>query len=184
MHEKCIKEPGFRIDVLAYANEMGDSSIDGTVVTSNDEESIIAGKEADVTRSDINNEWQTKEMTSDVQTRQAQDRVEDEEQVANQRKIMRPNNKKTLADLSRPTQEITNPPAINPLQAQLPTNEEAYAVTNPDEILAASGNPIAMDDLTSISQMFLDQQFLGMDRVISYDEGLFTANMSWWGSDS
>ena len=43
---------------------------------------------------------------------------------------------------------------------------------------------MGMDDLNPISQMFVDQQFLDMDRVISYNDGLFSTNIGWWGQEN
>lgn len=34
-------------------------------------------------------------------------------------------------------------------------------------------------DLNSISQMFFDQQYIDMDRVISFDDGMFNADMNY-----
>ncbi len=87
-------------------------------------------------------------------------------------------------DSIRTFQKTPNAPFISSSQAQPSINQGAYASISPGEFVAVPGDTHATDDLTSISQMFLDQNFLDRDRVISYDEGLFTADMSWWGSGS
>ncbi|RDW68680.1 hypothetical protein BP5796_09337 [Coleophoma crateriformis] len=166
MHERCLSDSKYRIDVLAYANELGSSSIELPGAATMVRASAGSEEEANILKS---NKGRTSNKQSHMQIQETQDIAERGEQISCE---WRP---------SSSAREILVPPDANTTPAHLPIDEGQYILPHPTDI---PGDGVITDDLTSISQMSFDQQFLDRDRVISYDDGMFTANMDWWGQNS
>ena len=165
MHERCMNDLSFRIDVLAYANELAVDSINSPQVANtgqedtSDEEDIMARTEENTRRRKL-------KKPNHVRIPEVQDVAKDR-MTGHEGPFP-------------PTNELSTPISIDPTPVQLPVNQQSYPLMQPSNVPVMPGNDIAPDEFTYISQMFLNQQFLDRDRVISYDEGMFAANMDGW----
>lgn len=179
MHERCINDLSFRIDVLAYANELAIDSINSPRVANagqddtSDEEDIMA-------RTEENSRRRTIKRPDHARIPEVQDVAKDEDQVANGYQTSKSSRTTRHEGPFPPTNELSTPISIDPTPVQLPVNQQSYPLMQPPDVPGMPGNDIAPDEFTYISQMFLNQQFLDRDRVISYDEGMFAANMHGW----
>lgn len=179
MHEKCINDVSFRIEVLAYANELGVDSINSPQVVNvdqedtSDEEDIMASTDENSRRQRIN-------KPNHVQNPEIQDVAKSEDQAASGYQANESNGTTVCEGTFPSTGELRTPISIDPIPVQLPVNQQQYPLMQRPNIPVMQGNDIVPDEFTYISQMFLNQQFLDRDRVISYDEGMFAANMDGW----
>jgi hypothetical protein len=186
MHERCLKNPHFRIEVLGYANELENDSNDiphaacaAPATTSNDEEADLASSNRV-----SNSRRPTKKRRSHIKGQEGQDLVKGGEKI-DQRYIIRRQQKSKTGGVesSPPAQEIPTSLSPNLEPGHISTNEGPYASINAAEA-SVPGDGMLSGDFTYISQMFFDQQFLDRDRVISYDDGMFVADMDWLGNGS
>ncbi|KAH8819895.1 fungal-specific transcription factor domain-containing protein [Xylogone sp. PMI_703] len=185
MHERCAGDSEYRIDVLSYANELGnlgghipfvsDTAAVDREATGNEETCVISSSRSGPPRT-------RRRPDHHVRTPKLKDAVHNEEQIimggwkTSQRK-------KTAAHTGLPmlpTNKIDiNSTYINPF-----ANSRPDSLIHTADVPTMPGAGTAEDDFTYISQMFLNQQFLDRDRVISYDEGMFAANIDGWEQDS
>ncbi|KFY75496.1 hypothetical protein V499_04538 [Pseudogymnoascus sp. VKM F-103] len=179
MHEKCVNDVGFRIGVLAYANELGVDSINSPQVVNIDQEDS-SDEEDIIERTEENNRRRSMNEPNHVQNPEAQDVAKNEEQAASGYQANGSSRTAGREGTFPPTGELRTPISIDPTPVQLPVSQQQYPLMQRPNVSVMQGNDIVPDEFTYISQMFLNQQFLDRDRVISYDEGMFAANMDGW----
>ncbi|KFZ07757.1 hypothetical protein V502_09783 [Pseudogymnoascus sp. VKM F-4520 (FW-2644)] len=179
MHERCINDFSFRIDVLAYANELAVDSINSPRVANTGQEDT-SDEEDIMTRTEENSRRRTLKKPNHVRIPEVQDVAKDKDQMANGYQARKSSRTTGHEGPFLPTNELSTPISIDPTPVQLPVNQQSYPLMQPPDVPVMPGNDIAPDEFTYISQMFLNQQFLDRDRVISYDEGMFAANMDGW----
>ena len=184
MHERCLENADFRIDVLGYANELGNDSNDISHASSI--APAVDGKddEVDVAHSKgaRNGQPLAKKKRSYAQVQERQDVVDGGQKIDRGRRMRSRKTKTGDVESSPPAQQIPTPLSTNLAPVQMPINEGPYTLMNAVEVPAVAGDGMLSDDFTYISQLFHDQQFLDRDRVISYDEGMFAASMDWLGN--
>jgi hypothetical protein len=177
MHETHTNDPAFQLNVLAYANELANSTTQ-----------MYHGRMK-------NSEDMSYEHEGEVVERHAQPRkVPDMRQPGLQktRELVggtvltdtgwKSNQLKTTTHHAGPSMAAQQSSSTGPTLMTLPPLEtDQYAMSYPIEIPVASEDDISTDEFSSISQIFFDQQFLDRDRVISYHEGMFTSDVGWWG---
>lgn len=179
MHEKCVNDVGFRIGVLAYANELGVDSINSPQVVNIDQED--SSDEEDITeRTEENSRRRSMNEPNHVQNPEAQDVTKGEDQTGSGYQANGSSRTAGREGTFPPTGELRTPISIDPTPVQLPVSQQQYPLMQRPNVSVMQGNDIVPDEFTYISQMFLNQQFLDRDRVISYDEGMFAANMDGW----
>ncbi|KFY43782.1 hypothetical protein V495_03777 [Pseudogymnoascus sp. VKM F-4514 (FW-929)] len=181
MYERCTNDLSYRVEVLAYANELG---VDGTnsprvastsQESASDEEDIIAGAE------DNNRRRTTGKARAHIPEIQEVAKVEN--QAAHGYQAGKSSRTGGREEQFRRTEEPPTPMSVGPAPAQLPVNQQMYPLMHPPDGRVVPGN-IVPDEFTYISQMFLNQQFLDRDRVITYDEGMFASNMEGWDENT
>ncbi|KFY17139.1 hypothetical protein V492_00872 [Pseudogymnoascus sp. VKM F-4246] len=178
MHERCTNDPSFRIDVLAYATELGADSANSPQATNQDPEDTSDEEDIEV-RAEENGRRLTVNQTNQGQNPEVRDASKSEEQEANGHQANK-SSRPTGREGFQPTDELPTPTSIDPTPVQLPINQHSYPLMQPPNVPVMPRADMAPDEFTYISQMFLNQQFLDRDRVISYDEGMFAANMDGW----
>lgn len=179
MHERCVNDLSFRIDVLAYANELAIDSINSPQPANTGQEDT-SDEEDTMARMEENSRQRTTKHPSHVQIPEVQVVAMGEDQEDS---IYQPNN--SIRTTGRegpfpPSDELPTPISIDPTPVQLPINQQSYRLMHQSDAAVMPGNDLVPDEFTYISQMFLNQQFLDRDRVISYDEGMFAANIDGW----
>ncbi|OBT74496.1 hypothetical protein VF21_06913 [Pseudogymnoascus sp. 05NY08] len=179
MHEKCINDVSFRIDVLAYANELRVDGINSPQVANVDQEDT-SDEEDIMARTEENSQRQAMNKPNHVQNPEIQDVSKSEDQAASGYQANGSSRTTGREGTFPATGELATPISIDPTPVQLPINQQSYALMQRPNVLVMQGNDVVPDEFTYISQMFLNQQFLDRDRVISYDEGMFAANMNGW----
>lgn len=179
MHERCISDLSFRINVLAYANELAIDSINSPRVVNTGHEDD-SDEEYIMTRTEEHSQRRTVKKPNHAQIIEVQDVANGENQVANGYQANKPNRTTGREGPFPPTDELPTPISIDPTSVQPPVNQQPYPLMQQPDVTVLPGNDIVPDEFTYISQMFLNQQFLDRDRVISYDEGMFAANMDGW----
>lgn len=178
MHEKCINDPSFRIDVLAYANELRVDSINSPQVA-NQGQDDTSDEEDTVGRTKENSRQRTVEKHNQASNPEVQDVARSVDQTGGGYRASK-SSRSTGRKGFQPTNELPTPASVDPTPVQLPVNQQSYPVMRQPDVPVMPGTDIVPDEFTYISQMFLNQQFLDRDRVISYDEGMFAATMGGW----
>jgi hypothetical protein len=179
MHEKCINDVSFRIEVLAYANELGVDSINSPQVVNVDQEDT-SDEEDIMARTEENSRRQTINKPNHVRNSEVQDVAKNEDRAASGYQTNESNRTTGRKGTFQSTGELRTSISIDPTPVQLPVSQQQYPLMQRPNVPVMQGNDIVPDEFTYISQMFLNQQFLDRDRVISYDEGMFAANMDGW----
>ncbi|KAG4439697.1 hypothetical protein IFR05_004834 [Cadophora sp. M221] len=193
LQHRCTNNPDFRIDVMGYAKELGASHADSK---SDSKEIHMAfasrpgqQKKRKFSRSKFDSGPRTQRRTEGIPSPNCHREGGASERVP---ATLLPDS----LDFQLQDQNIQSGFIPNLSSGHRVNSSPAYpAVTHlvtegNDGILSpaagfqATEDSMSMNDLNPISQMFIDQQFLEMDRVISYDDGLFSANMGWWGQES
>lgn len=184
MYQRCLENSEFRIDVLGYANELGNGCNDISPVTNLAPAATSNNGEAEIASlNGLTNICRpTKRKRSNAQFQEGESVLEGEQNKNSGGKVRQRKARTGGVELSQPTQEMPTPFSIDPLPMQISTNERPYALINSVEVPVVPEDGNLSDDFTYISQMFLDQQFLDRDRVINYDEGMFATNMDWLGN--
>jgi hypothetical protein len=183
MYERCLNNADFRIDVLDYANELGNGSND-TPAASGIAPSAVREDETDVAHSHkIGNVRRlAKNKRSHAQVQDGEEALEGGRMIDRRVRSRQRKTDTAGVELRSSTQEMHTPLSIDTAPVHMPVNEGPYIVMDEVEIPVPGGAGVLSDDFGYISQMFFDQQFLDRDRVISYDEGMFAANVDWLGS--
>jgi hypothetical protein len=206
MHEKYTNNPSFRVDVLGYANELSTTRMGIPCATTIDQDHEPDDEPHHMNRSKIHTRGLADGgMQSYVQVEGGSDMLSCSEQTytminnhpeaaisessATHRIPCPTSQALTLspagfAPAYQPREHINASPAINPASSTLSINDCSATGIPPTGISAGTGNDAVIDDLTAISRMFFDQQYLEMDRVIGFDDVMFTSNMEWWGPGS
>ncbi|PVH87770.1 hypothetical protein DL98DRAFT_556635 [Cadophora sp. DSE1049] len=199
LQDRCTENPAFRIDVMGYAKELGTSEAeDQHISPSRDTALISVSTHSPRISSSVQRQKKRKLSQNHMESGHRNNRdVENgyspghtQEESSPQRlsaSNLREDN--SLPMLGQNDLQSSFPAILSPNHrvdapaypgTQLVDDGFVHPATN----FQATENILGMDDINPISQMFVDQQFLDMDRVISYDDGLFSANMGWWGQDS
>ena len=131
-------------------------------------------------RTEENSRRRSMQKPNNVQILEVQEVARGEDQVTNGYQVSDTNRWTGREGPFPPTDELPTPIRIDPTPVQIPTNQQPYPLMQPPDVPVMPRNDIVPDEFTYISQMFLNQQFLDRDRVISYDEGMFAANMNGW----
>lgn len=169
LRNKCTDDERFRVDVLGYINEVGSSAFGLQTNEQFPGDEQVAKGLGVTEHGDLGN----------------QDCIQ-----SSKHDMGRKNNRPILAPigLRRPSTAYNQlPGSISSLETALDypsTNDGAGTLLGHNEVPLMTENLFVADDLDSISQMFIDQHFLEMDRVITYDDGVFAPNMEWWDQDN
>lgn len=178
LHNRYTNDERFRIDVLGYVNEVGSSGFGlqtnerfpGDEPTGRPAEHSVPGNQNTIQIAELNfPQSSAHEMGS-----------------RNSRPILSP------IGLRPSSSAYTQLPSSIPSFGTAPDYLPMQPLNDGTGILplghngtpSMTENLFVVDDMNSISQMFLDQQFLEMDRVITYDDGMFAPNMEWWDQNN
>jgi hypothetical protein len=174
MHERHINDSTFRLNVLSYANELSNGITQMYPPPSKGQEDASYDNEVEVV-----NPGGNVQLGIPISRQSVGRETQDRDMLETDTPISRSNQVKTgttLIDSPSSSQRHLNTEPPMPY----PMSEEQYGMVYPLAISGDSGENIATDDFSSISRTFFDQQFLDRDRVISYNEGMFTTDMGWW----
>lgn len=165
LHEQCKTDPSFRLDVLGYA------SVLGSKLGSNVSESLSAV---------------TPPVRPVDQSRRLSYRTEYEspaQQLRTQQSVsyQSMNSPGGVVDTGNASIQYNLAPIRND-SASAATH--AYSMPHDGNVTLVANNNNNMTvmndyDLNSISQMFFDQQYIEMDRVINFDDGIFSTTMGY-----
>ncbi|KAH8678941.1 hypothetical protein BGZ60DRAFT_468294 [Tricladium varicosporioides] len=171
MHEKCVNDRGFRIDILGFVP----SSVITQAVASSEEKDEFAkrGTHFQVKQNEI----------SHIPVQKTQVRMGREEQRGEEWRANRSKRATEHVSSRSPAQQVPEIPPIISTPEQVPIDQASYLMPYPVGDSITPGPGMAMEDFSSISQLFLDQQFLDRDRIISYNDGMFT-DMGWWDQEN
>ncbi|KAL4967005.1 Zn(II)2Cys6 transcription factor [Aspergillus stella-maris] len=151
LHQRCMHEESFYINIAAYTNEVLYSDNN-----SPSHQDMEAGPGNARNNDDIHHSTQATDPSRDLQSYPDG----------------RSNNRQGLTGNLPPLTNQPGPgitpltPASFPLNVPIPDNGSVTGILT----TALGSDP---DDSMTMSQMLLDQQFTGLDRVISYTDGLF-----------
>lgn len=202
LENKCKNDPSFSLDVLGYVNDL-QFSINSTKdsyqnqdneqnnhsqrsTEFNEEQSSEEEEEED--QSEGNNEHQISEPWMGTAERDNHETLATEPLTDRQiqpspsfelkRPVLVPQipsqsqfdiyNSASFSTLAEPIQSFENAPTTLDASQQMTST------------LASAGG---FEDFNSLSPILFDQQYLEMDRIISFDDGIFAASMDWWHSN-
>tara|TARA_R110002060_G_scaffold4515_2_gene7083 strand:- start:1013 stop:1738 length:726 start_codon:yes stop_codon:yes gene_type:complete len=199
LQDKCTENPRFRIDVMGYVKELGTNEADDPL-SSPSRYATMLGSSGKPPESVSASQRQKKRKHSQIHDGPGHRSGEHNGNSGTTEYTPRESATHRLsAGDVRSDHNFPMPGRIG-LQAGFPATvsptqiAEAAAYSGPtlgdDGFMHPAVNIqtadsiMGMDDLNPISQMFVDQQFLDMDRVISYNDGLFSTNIGWWGQEN
>jgi hypothetical protein len=156
LHSKCGQDPNYRLDPLGYTTEIDPSS-----------------SEAPITPTEVGHNPDSVPVARDAQPSLDQSSPPHIQRPADQNGMMT-----GIIQPPRPLTQFQPPPG--PLWVQGPSRQ-----SNPEHLPPAghqNGVNANGGGMELISHMLMDPQFMDLDRVISYDDGLFgpgLENTSW-----
>ncbi|KPM44114.1 hypothetical protein AK830_g2435 [Neonectria ditissima] len=163
LHAKCSHDDSFRINVPGYTTEIKHSCADSQSPASTTALGHVDGQSwvnqnAGENRMIHNGPVQLLDETSEISNLTPAN-IRKSDVLTSQQHLYPPTAPTALAS--------------NSFQLPLATSFEPNGVANMIHPESYHGGSVASGDLTAISQMLLDQQFADMDRIISYDDGIF-----------
>ena len=196
---KCTENPRFRIDVMGYAKKLGTSEADDPLSSPSRHATMMSmsGKSSEsISASQRQNKRKHSHIYVGPGNRSGQHSGNSDTSgyspgvsSTHRRSSSDLRNDRNFPMSGRISLQAGHPAIVSPTQmAEAATysgptlGDDGFM--HPAANVQTADNIMVMDDLNPISQMFVDQQFLDMDRVISYDDGLFSANMGWWGQEN
>jgi hypothetical protein len=188
LRTKCIESPKLAMDVLGYINELQvndscfEESINGALSQPSQSQIPIVGQDDEINRSQVEEEDESPEPP----TRRS-------EAAANFNQDLPHDTSCTGIQAPASAMELLSQPSYNMNAATTSTSlprapnfygNESRNIVPAREVGFTLGNTgEGFDDFNSLSEMFFDQQYMDMDRIISFDDGVFSANLDWWNAD-
>ena len=171
LYKSCSENAAFQVDVLGYTNESTKSLRKNTTQPRSDYSNTELGGVSHDQSTYARNPHNSSQVT-------------DERRPSQHVFSSPPNQSEQTSSLPLPVsrtdsyyygQVSMNSRAGNIIPSSYPIPPAGAVVMNDAQAAMDDYNV----DLNSISQMFFDQQYIDMDRVISFDDGMFNADMNY-----
>ncbi|MBE3047358.1 hypothetical protein IMZ48_33550 [Candidatus Bathyarchaeota archaeon] len=174
LHARCVGDEHYRVDPLGYTTEMDHIGSGPGIFNGSADESSDEGPEGLETAQEATGTGHV-QVSDQIQQQQYPEHPQMHQQL----------------NMARPT---TTPLEYPPIQGPFPQQNIPHAMNNPAGPglvpYPASDSPESSrayprehqhqgdsgtGEVAMISQILMDRQFLGLDRVISYDDGMFNS---------
>lgn len=197
LENKCKNDPNFSLDVLGYVNDLqfimnstkdsyqNQESEPNSYTPRSTEFNEEQSSEEEEDQSEGDNEHQISEPWSGTAERDNHDTLATEPYIARQ---IQPGPsfelKRPVLDPQIPSQSqynIYNSASFSTLAQPIQSFENAPTTLGASQQMTSTfASAGEFEDFNSLSPILFDQQYLEMDRIISFDDGIFASSMDWW----